>query len=277
MSVADTIALPPPDRWFFITGCQRSGTTLLRLTLECHRDVFCFDEIEAYRVLSTRLWREPIQKRLVGFKVPRWAEQIDSSFLWDFGLPETARSIYRGQKIVFIVRDFRDAIVSMLKLGAPSWMELWAEPIIAAKIRQEPDFPIRYARQLAMCERAGHRLPALGGVYWCYKNEALIRYKEAGYPVLAVAYERLTAHPGEQLRRIRDFLGIEFSPTMLEHARQPHRELLENCMAVGSTDPRRPIDQASVGQWQNFLTPEEIALCTEIVGDLPERLQAYLL
>jgi hypothetical protein len=37
---------------FFILGCQRSGTTLLRLILESHPDIFCYDEIKAYAVLQ---------------------------------------------------------------------------------------------------------------------------------------------------------------------------------------------------------------------------------
>lgn len=44
--------LPPDCRRFFITGCQRSGTTLLRLILEGHQDIRCFDETRSYGVLA---------------------------------------------------------------------------------------------------------------------------------------------------------------------------------------------------------------------------------
>src|ERR1019366_1943188 len=118
------MALPPSDRWFFITGCQRSGTTLLRLVLECHPDVFSFDESDAYRVLASRSFETPIGQRLVGFKVPRWAEQLDAVILGDFGLPYEAQQIYDRQKILFLVRDYRDAMSSMMKLrGQRSWLE----------------------------------------------------------------------------------------------------------------------------------------------------------
>src|SRR5204863_565536 len=142
-------SLVPQDRWFFVAGCQRSGTTLLRLILECHPAVFCFDELDSYRVLSTRSYAEPIVKYLVGFKIPRWAEQIDAEVLRDFGEPATARKIYNGQKIIFITRDYRDVIVSMLNLrGEVSWLEEWAVPIIADKIHQVPGFKERWCREI---------------------------------------------------------------------------------------------------------------------------------
>lgn len=109
--------LPPVDGWFFITGCQRLGTTLLTLLLECHPEVFCFDELDSYRVLSSSQFGDTISEPRVGFKVPRWAEQLDCEVLRDFGLPYEGRRIYQGQKILFLVRDYRDAISSMLKLS----------------------------------------------------------------------------------------------------------------------------------------------------------------
>lgn len=36
---------------FFISGCQRSGTTMLRLILESHPFIQCFDEVAGYDIL----------------------------------------------------------------------------------------------------------------------------------------------------------------------------------------------------------------------------------
>src|SRR5437764_12265167 len=131
----------PHHRWFFITGCQRSGTTLLRLVLECHPQIFCFDELHSYRALSSFSFETTISKPLVGFKIPRWAEQLDYPLLRDFGLAHEAQQIYKGQKILFLVRDYRDAIASMLKLrGNRSWLQEWAEPIIEARLRRDAVF-----------------------------------------------------------------------------------------------------------------------------------------
>ena len=70
---------------FFIAGCQRSGTTLMRLILECHDQVSCFDELRSYGALAERPLLQDLAGRKVGFKIPRWTEQLDAENLWDEG------------------------------------------------------------------------------------------------------------------------------------------------------------------------------------------------
>jgi hypothetical protein len=269
--------LPPVDRWFFITGCQRSGTTLLRFVLECHPEVFCFDELDSYRVLSSSQCEDTISKHWVGFKVPRWAEQLDCELLRDFGLPDEARRIYRGQKILFLVRDYRDTISSMLKLPGrkKSWLEEWGEAILEAHVEYGDGFPEKWARELAMCRAAPNRLVAIGALYWKFKNAALLRYVERGYPVLAICYERLVTHPEEQLRRVCTFMGIGFTDELLRHPAHSHREILDNGLAVGNSDPKRLIDAAFVGQWPSYLEPQDVAFAQEMVEALPSLITRY--
>ena len=66
---------------FFILGCQRSGTTLLRLILEVHPDVFCYDELKGYAVLQGAIQEDLPHARLIGFKIPRWTEQMNCEVL----------------------------------------------------------------------------------------------------------------------------------------------------------------------------------------------------
>jgi hypothetical protein len=267
----------PADRWFFITGCQRSGTTLLRLVLECHPKVFCFDELDSYRVLSSGQFDETISKQWIGFKVPRWTEQLDYELLRDFGLAEEARRIYRGQKILFLVRDYRDVITSMLKLRGrtKSWLEEWGVPILEAHVQYEYGFAERWARELEMCRAAPNRLVAIGALYWKFKNASLLRYAERGYPVLAICYERLVTHPEEQLRRMCTFMGIDFTDELLRHPTHPHREILENGLTVGNSDPARLIETTSVGQWRGYIGPDDVAFAHEMVGTLPGLITKY--
>jgi len=271
--------LPLPDRWFFMTGCQRSGTTLLRFVLECHPAVFCFDELDSYRVLACWRFEETILKQWVGFKIPRWAEQLDYDVLRDFGLPDEAKRIYHGQKILFMVRDYRDTISSMLKLPGAAvepWVMEWAEPTLRAHMESDRNFPKPWTRELAACRGASNYPVAVGAVYWKFKNTALLRYAQRGYPVLAISYERLVTQPEEQLRRVCAFLGIEFTDEMLHHPAHPHREILENGLAVGNSDPTRLIDSASVGHWRKCLEPKDVALAQEIAGPLPDAITPYL-
>jgi len=245
--------------------------------LECHSSVFCFDELDSYRVLASSSFETPISEPLVGFKIPRWAEQLDSPVLRDLGLPHEAQQIYHGQKILFLVRDYRDSISSMLKLrGQTSWLQEWAEPIINAQLAHNGEFARRWSRELALSRTALNRLIGIGALYWTYKNASLLRYKEQGFPVLPICYERLVTRPEEELRRICTFLEIEFSDNLLNHSSQAHRETFQNGLTVGNTNPNRSIDATSVGQWPSFLEAQDITLAQEIVGTLPSTIATYL-
>lgn len=66
---------------FLIVGCQRSGTTLLRLVLESHSSIISIDEPASYELLSNNKKLEIKKKNLkekkwIGFKIPRFTEQI---------------------------------------------------------------------------------------------------------------------------------------------------------------------------------------------------------
>src|SRR6516225_834096 len=100
---------------FFILGCQRTGTTLLRLILESHPDVFCYDETKAYAVLQGLVHDDSPRTRLKGFKIPRWTEQMNFPVLYDEGLDRPCKNPYRGEKILYLHRDVRDTLTSMVR------------------------------------------------------------------------------------------------------------------------------------------------------------------
>lgn len=259
-------------QWIFLTGCQRSGTTLSRLVLESHPDIFCFDEVDGYDVLRDRRWSEPISRPHVLFKVPRLAEQIDSPVLRDEGIAPIAGPIYHGQPILFLIRDWRDVVASMLKLDG--WLDRHGWPIIAAKMADTPGFSARWAEALAICARSANRPVAIGALYWAYKNEAVFDYLAKGYPVLPVRYERLVRTPQQQIPALCSFLDLPFAPAMLDHTTARHREVFDSGLTVGNTDPARRISDTSVAQWQHIGDAAFWEEGRAIVGDLPSRLEA---
>jgi len=259
---------------FFILGCQRSGTTLLRLILESHPDVFCYDERTAYNILQGLAPEEPARPvTRIGYKVPRYTEQLLDPVLRDEGLEGDCAPFYQGEPILFVVRNIYDTIASMRKLtvNGVSWLEEWATRILEAKYRQDESFRERFAAEWEQIDQLPDRLLGQAALYWKYKTEALFRYQAAGFPILPVKYEQLVAQPEPVLHSICEFLGIAFDPRLLRHNEAAHTELFENGWTVGQTDPSQPIHRSSVGQSAKYLSTAECASIDVIAGTVPQQ------
>jgi len=247
----------------------------MRLILEAHPDVRCYDELKGYAVLQHPAVADPQDARLVGFKLPRWTEQLTQQVLFDEGPEGPCDRFYRDEKILFLHRDVRDTVASMLKLkaGDSNWCEIWVPRIMNAKLRDE-SFRIRYFVELRVLENCNRRLVGLASLYWKYKTDSYFTYLEQGLPVAAVSYEGLVTNSRPTLEAVCEHLGIPFHENLLRHSELPHGELFENGLAIGNTDPRSPIQFDSVGQWDRFLSSEDVELITHIAGDLPGRVAA---
>ena len=259
---------------FFISGCQRSGTTLLRLVLECHPTVYVHDELASYKALAGRRFDLPPGKDVVGFKVPRWAECLADELAWDDGIAEAAERPWRDEPLVFVYRDVRDTIASMRKLrmtADESWLEFCAKPILRAKFERTP-LGLKFAAEWDAVRAAGEPGVLVGALYWKYKNAALFDYLAAGRPVLPLRYEDLVADPEPHLRRVCRFLDVGWDSRLLMHPALEHTEVFHNGTVMGNTDPKRAIDTASVGQWREWLTGDEEEAVMEIAGEMNGRL-----
>jgi len=262
------------DNWFFIVGCQRSGTTLAKLILECHSRICCFDEVLAYGLLAAHRVETPAGKTRIGFKIPRWTEQLADERLQDEGLPEVAACFYTGQPIIFVLRDVRDTAVSMLKfrLGDQSWLETWGQRVLEWKITQDSTFRERYQPELKLRAQAQHPLAATGALYWKYKTAAFFEYRSRRWPVLGLPYRWLVSNPLPVLRKVCQFLRVPWESALLNHPACPHGELREHGLAVGGSDPSRRIDTGSLDQWRTYLSPDQVGEILEIAGDLQQRI-----
>lgn len=261
---------PARDRWFFIVGCQRSGTTLMRLVLECHSAVTCWDESVAYPVIGGKRPPPASERPLVGLKVPCLTEQLLDDYVWEAKLLPRTRNVYDGQRIVFMVRDVRDTIASMmgLRLSGRTWLETHLMPAFRAKLHRDAAFGERYADVLSAIGAARHPRLARAALYWRYKVEALEHYLQRGLPVLVVRYEDVARQPGIELLRVCGFLQIPWEPSLLDHHAQPHTQLDDRGMATGETDPHRAIDGESVGQWTRVLSDDQAAEILTFAGPM---------
>jgi hypothetical protein len=207
----------------FVVGCERSGTTLLRLMLDANRDLAIPPESYFIVDLHRRLSRYGIEGDVdlgvmaADLRGHRWfsAWELDLAGLQGRGqsFPDAVRRIYEtyaaeqgkhryGDKtpayvmhlpllarlfpegrFVHLIRDGRDVALSLADVS-------WGPGTVL-------DAAIQWRERVERGRKAGK---ALGSE----------RYRE-------VRYERLVEEPEPVLRELAEFLGLEFDPAMLSH------------------------------------------------------------
>lgn len=268
---------------FFISGCQRSGTTMLRLILESHPAIQCFDEAAGYDLLvheSKGEGREFFVKEraaLLGFKIPRFTEQLTWS---EFSDPDygTFPSFYKSQKVILVIRDVLDVVGSMMRLkavGGASWLDRYGRTILQALI-QHPNVSALYKEKYCTLERQGLPVHLVGALYWEIKNQGFFDLLERNKPVCPVNYESLVGSPKRELQKLSQFLGVSWSDSLLNHPEHPHTELDGNGIAIGETDPRRSIDTKSIGGHRHLMTEQQIQETKCYVEDLSNEINRFL-
>ncbi|MDI1276630.1 sulfotransferase [Methylobacter sp.] len=250
---------------FFISGCQRSGTTMLRLILESHPSIQCFDEAAGYDLLvreSKGEGNEFLVKEgagLLGFKVPRFAEQLTWSEFSDpvYGV---FPSFYQDQKVIHVLRNALDVVGSMMRLkahGETSWLDRYGLSILQALIHH-PNINAIFKKKYETLECQGLPIHLVGALYWEIKNQGFFDLLGRNKPIYAVRYESLVGSPRSELLKLSQFLGVDWDDSLLNHPEHPHAELDENGIAIGETDPRRSIDTQSIGRYRHLMTEQQI-------------------
>jgi len=252
---------------FFIVGCGRSGTTLLRTLLNGHPQVgvpqeslFIVDYLKSVSgaglsVLKALIVREPelgewgIDPEVGDLKgcdtVADVIDRLHQIYLalhgksrWGQKTPRFVRSIdllleyFPGARFVHLVRDPR-AVVSSL---------------IASDV---------------------HRSNAYFGARRWLRDVGLGMASERTHSgrVLRVRYEDLVADPELILRPISRYLGFDYDPSMIRDAAGAAREYSRFYEAIHANLSQSPTDRF-VNQWKERLTRTQIEVVEGICGSL---------
>jgi len=257
-----------------VLGVRRSGTTLLRVMLDRNRSLAVPDEsyfvpqlarrhrgsldpaafVDDLRRLPTLVeWGlspEAVARRLrpgmttgdaIAAVFEAYADEQDKERWGDKTplymqyLPLLERLFPRAV-YVHLIRDGRDAATSFLEVPEGIMTAGWGHP------RDAVGFAAQWATEVRAARELGARVGAA-------------RYLE-------VRYEAVVAAPGEELRRVCSFAGLEYDDAMLgyvgqtDSARKDHQKRLDEPPRVGVRD------------WSTEMPAGEVAAFEAIAGDL---------
>ncbi|MEE9304151.1 MAG: sulfotransferase [Thiotrichaceae bacterium] len=252
-----------------ITGCQRSGTTLLNLILDSHPEVTGIDEAIFDSTKTDEYLNSSKYGKHVVWKLPQAVPHI--------------RQLYNNikPKIIWCLRDPRDVVASMIKLKIltqgnerVSWSfhpyggqhELAScVPHLEMEIKDSLERYLgryEFARNGPQASRTHSDAVIASALCWRAKNEFLKMLEKENISHSIVKYEDLITEPRHTIEGVIEHIGIPWSDNLLNH----HR--LHSGYSVGKTDNTRPIDKNNRNKWKHSLTNDDLEIIQDICGTL---------
>jgi hypothetical protein len=243
---------------FFLVGCPRSGTTAIQQALNRHSRIAIPPETEFFSLIMgylrhsrwaqrrhlkhiaadlqidlpmpSRRLRRPDEAAAVFDDIARrYVQRLGRNDVTHFGdktphhLPHLPRILaaYPHAKIILACRDGRDIALSLSKVP-------WGPPSVYAA----------FSIWLKMCR--WHR--------WALQQK--------GLDLLCVRYEDLALDPRKELRRITDFLGLEYEIPMAEG--EGNREGVPEWEYAWKAKAFEKIDASRVDVWKRELSTDQV-------------------
>jgi hypothetical protein len=288
-----------PREKFFIFGHARSGTTLLMRLIRLHPDVHCNYQAHFFT-------RQPLLKSLVNTseaeewlrrKSNRWNQGRDLSPLVlrvaaDFIMERDAakegkrivgdkspsstihgqavrdmRSIYPDAKLIYIVRDGRDVLISerFRNLVEESRFLKAEDKRIIEELRKDQT-PFTNGTRSIFTENVIRRV-AGGWVRNLQETDDEGR-RLFGENYCSLRYEDLLAGPFEEMKRLWQFLGVQADPSLERTiAEEMSSNPDEEWQAKRNEDIASFLPKGQAGNWQKLFTSHDKAIFKEVAGE----------
>ena len=220
MTTSPDVTFEPP---FFILGCVRSGTTMLRNLLRQHPNLASPEETHFYRIAEP--FGTPVFSQWVTADITlmrhREIDQVPESDFTEILAKSTSRAdLYRRYMTNFVRRR---------KPAARRWFDKTPQNVYGAAIAASeiPDARfvhiVRDPVNVISSLRIGKviRIAELAGAcsYW-NESAAILETLRRAYPdrLLEVRYEDVVARPHEFIERILEFIGETYDRTWFADA-----------------------------------------------------------
>lgn len=242
--------LTPPLRLCLMGGFPRSGTTLLEQILTAHPECLGTDETG---ILATQ-FRDPLA--LAPDSAAEAIAELDSleADALSAGRAEYLRCTeeYLGEALNQRILLEKDPLLTA-DLAVP--LRLFPEAKILMPLRDPRDVVISFFFTIVPLAPNSVASANLGDScrYYAEVMRHWLKLREVLDPArwMESRYEDLLARPDEQTRRLAAFLGIEWSPELLDH----HKRSSEKAVSTPTYDDvSKPLYTRSLGRWKNYQT-----------------------
>ncbi len=227
----------PVDGVAMVVGLPRCGTTLLEQMLDSHSKISGIGEYDGVEVMGTGIISTGIPMRNLGMLPREAGEALQRGYL-------------RGA-----TRLRRDGAQWVFDKNLRAWKWL---PVVAAILPGAVCFYVaRDPRDMAISTFLSFFHPISDG--WTGKINSLRRVIDAERSILpealetlgisheSIVYENLVADPAGHAKRCLDRLGLETQASVLKP-----QENQRAVFTLSHEQVRRPINNTSIGRWENY-------------------------
>ena len=261
----------PPASPIFIVGCARSGTTLLQSLVASHPDIASFPESKIFVDL---VWMpEERSRRYALGLVSRQLRSTMESFLDEVGHPELKRKLPRLPLVNAYVHSFRCILAELTQLqGKSIWLEKTPEHLHRLKYIKNhiPEAKVVHIIRngvdvVASLYDLAQRYPNHWGrifknVDICIKrwaDDIAITHQYLGDPNhTLVRYEHLVEHPTDEIKRLCQFMGVQFNAEMTQNYRSTSSQLARS-RETWKASTRQAIQNTNSQKFLSVFTPEQ--------------------
>jgi hypothetical protein len=283
----------------FIGGCPRSGTTLMKRTLDAYTQIYCgpeFGHVPAICDLYKNMKQGIVSGRLEPYSDVESLREYICDFMLKFFEPAMAQNnaqlfaektpdnvmhfctlheLFPQAKFIHVIRNPLDVVAFYMRVGERLSERENSKSIIKSQIGFIEDildliksvFPVRWRKENHQDQDSVFNSPLLAAQHWKKQVFFPRRFKDVFSSnefqdnYFEVKYEDIVTNSEGTVRKICDFIGVEFEIEMLALDRALNGDAVSfGGIFYNKQEYVQGITDTSIGRWEKSLTRE--AVCT---------------